>query len=527
MIFQQHLMLAFSAATASFTMAAAAQLNPSTSPALAAPSAAALYTDTTDSANDIVQAARAAARTDRNRESVVLFTQAIALEPARRFELRQEYADQLLYSNLSSQAIPLYEEVLAAPRSKDEKLRALKGLGNAYLWSERASQARPLFEVFLQEDPSNRDVQRSLGRALSWSGRQREAIAYLQQYLRDHPADQEARLLLAQSQVWMGRDDLAAQTLQGVSADRQDARALREVINRNTGPHTVADTQQSRQSDQVNIHSLRLSHALDFADGRGTAGLRLEQTNYARDDQSDSAEVSRPMVIGRYRLSDAFEINTEVGRERISPRASDQYQTTVYSSWLTWWPSDLYRFDLSSNRSSFDNLQSLRLGITVNQRALSIDVTPSEKQHYNAKITHANYSDGNARRDGQLQAQYRFLSQPETWIGLKHTRFAFDRQSNNGYFNPLRFESTQFTLRNFWRPDGPDGRWELTTNLAFGREHAQADGNKPTSELSLRAGYKLNAETRLEARLQRFSSRTLDSGFSRSTFGVTLLRTWR
>lgn len=107
-----------------------------------------------------------------------------------------------------------------------------------------------------------------------------------------------------------------------------------------------------------------------------------------------------------------------------------------------------------------------------------------------------------------------------------NTRFAFDQQTNNGYFNPLSVHATQLTLRSNWHPDGPDGRWDLASSLAIGSEHVQPDGNKPTSDLSLRAAYKLDAETRLELRLQRFSSRTQTLGFSRRALELTLARTW-
>ena len=504
----------------------AAQSNQSAPTSSAVPSAAASNTQLTQSVDDLVEAARAASRADQNYASTALFAQAINQAPERRREWLQEYADQLLYSNQSTQAIPLYQEVLDAPRSQDEKRRSLNGLGNAYLWTDRPSQAREFFEALLREDPNNQEVQRSLGRALSWSGRQREAITHLQQYLRDHPEDQEARVQLAQSQAWMGRQDFAAKTLEDISADRADARKLHAELERAIAPRTVVDARQSSQSDQVNIRSLRLGHWLNFSNARGAVGLQLEQTEYEREDHSDSIQVSRPTLNGRYRLSDGFEINTEIGRERIRPRGSAVQEASVYSSWLTWWPSDIVRFDLSSSRSSFDNLQSLRLGVTANQNALSIDFTPSERQRYNAKIESANYSDGNVRLGNQLQAEYRFFSRPEVWVGVKHTRFAFDQQTNNGYFNPLSFHATQLTLRSNWHPDGPDGRWDLASNLAIGSEHVQPDGNKPTSDLSLRAAYKLDAETRLELRLQRFSSRTQTLGFSRRALELTLARTW-
>ncbi len=166
------------------------------------------------------------------------------------------------------------------------------------------------------------------------------------------------------------------------------------------------------------------------------------------------------------------------------------------------------------------------MGLTSRQHGLSMDFTPSERQRYTVRWERSDYSDGNERRWGQVEGEYRLFSKPETWVGVRHTRFEFERLLNNGYFNPLTFEATQATFRTLWRPDGPDGRWDVSVQASLGREHASPGGSKPAYDLSLRAGWKLDSKTRLEARAQRFSSRVTDSGFARTTFGVTLQRGW-
>lgn len=472
----------------------------------------------------LVEAARAAARADRNREAADLFACAIAQAPHRRRELLQEYADQLNYSGRSAQAAPLYREALQAPRSRDERLRLLKGLGLALLWTDQPSRARPVFEDLLREQPQDRDAARNLGRALSWSGRQREAVAHLESLLRADPGDGEARVMLAQAQAWMGRPDRARASLAG--AGSAEARKLDAALERSQAPRTVAEVQRSSQSDQLAIRSVRAGHAVVFDQGRGTAGARLDRIEYEREDGSDSATVTRPMAHGRYRFSDSVELNAEVGQERIRTRTGAAHEPTVYASWLTWWPNDLWRFDASANRGTFDNLKSLQLGITARQHGLSADFTPTERQRYTLRLARADYSDGNARRDAQFEGEYRWRTHPDAWVGVRHTRFEFDRQLDHGYFNPLSFEATQVTLRAAWRPDGPQGRWDITAAVAAGQEHAQPDGSKPARDASLRVGWRADVHTRLEARVQRFSSLASSGGFARTTAGVNLERTW-
>lgn len=471
-----------------------------------------------------IEAARAAARADRNREAADLFARAIAEAPGQRRELLQEYADQLNYSGRSAQAVSLYREALQAPRSRDERLRLLKGLGLALLWTDQPSRARPVFEELLREQPRDGDTARNLGRALSWSGRQREAVAHLQAMAQADPADEEARVILAQALAWMGRPDRARSALAGATGT--EARKLEQALDRERAPRSVADLQQSRQSDHLEIRSARAGHAISFAQGRGTAGARVDRIRYQREDGSDAADVTRPMVHGRYRFSDAVELNAEAGQERIRSRGGAAHDPTVYSSWLTWWPNDLWRFDASTSRGTFDNLQSLRLGITARQHGLSADFTPSERERYTLRLARAAYSDGNARRDVQVEAEYRWRTHPDAWLGVRHARFDFDRQLDHGYFNPLSFEVTQLTARVVWRPDGPHGRWDVVGAVAAGREHARPDGSKPARDGSVRVGWRLDPRTRVEARVQRFSSLTTSAGFARTTFGVNLEHGW-
>lgn len=511
------------------TLAAGAAMLPCASYAQDARAAGAT-TFTDRSAADLVEAARDAAKNDRNRESADLFAEAIRLAPGRRQELLQEFSDQLTYSGRASEAVPLYREGLASGEAlkPEARLRMRKGLGLALLWSDQPGKARIVYEDLLREQPADQASGRHLGRALSWSGRQREAIVVLQRLLREYPNDQEARVELAQAQAWMGRPDLAQMTLDGMDANASDdAKQLRGDLARTLAPRTRAESHRSTQSDQLDIESARLTHEVSFNHGLGTLGARLEKLKFEREDGADSARLSLPMVRGRYRFNDAVELNAEIGNLRIEPRASAALNRFVYSTWLTVWPSDIVRVDLSSNRAFLDNLRSLRLGLTATQNGVSLELTPSERQRYTIRIDRGLYSDGNRRWSSQAEGQYRWLAHPDLWLGLRHSQMAFSQLLNNGYFNPREFRSDQLTLRLAHRFGGDKGRWDISASGAFGREHADPDGSKPTYDVSVVTGWRVDDRTRLEARVQRFSSRTASSsGFERTTFGVNLERSW-
>lgn len=478
-------------------------------------------------ADPLVQQARDAAKADRNREAADRFAQAIERDPSRRRELLQEYADQLTYSDRARQAVPLYREVLASPRDEAERDRAGHGLGLALLWSDRPAEAVPLWREQLERHPADAEAGRNLGRALSWSGRQREAQARLRAQLAAHPGDAEARVMLAQAQAWMGRGDEALATLGMDGAGRDDGRRLRLQLEAQLAPRTEADVQRSTQSDRLDIRAARLAQSVELAGGRGTLGAEIGRIDYSARDGGDSARVTRPMLAGRWRFSDAWELHAQAGRERTVMADGTTHEPGVYATWLTWWPGDSFRFDASASRETFDNLRSLRLGLSAQQRGLSMDYTPSERARYTLRLQHGTYADGNRRDWGQFEAEWKLRGHPDVFAGLRYTQFRFDRQLDNGYFNPLRFESAQATLRAQWRPAGDDGPWELSAYGAVGQEHSVPDGSKPAYDFSLRAAYRFDERTRLEARAQRFSSgASSNSGFARSTLALHLERTW-
>jgi hypothetical protein len=333
---------------------------------------------------------------------------------------------------------------------------------------------------------------------------------------------------LAQSQAWLGRPDAARATLAAPqAAGRDDARRLRADLDLWAAPQTRLDAQGSTQSDDLDIRQLRAEHSVSFAGGLGNVGVRADRIDYEREDGTDSVRVTRPMLLGRYRFSDDLELHAEVGNEHIAPRATQSMDRLVYASWLTWWPGDIVRFDLSTNRGTFDNIRSQRLGLTARTYGLSVDVTPTERQRYTARVERGLYSDGNRRWRGELEAEYRWRTHPEAWIGLRHARMSFERQLDNGYFNPLSYDATLATARVAWKLGGDQGHWDLQLGGAFGREHANPDGSKPAYDASLRVGYRFDRQTRVEARVQRFSTRTSSfSGFARTTGGLLLERSW-
>lgn len=105
----------------------------------------------------MVYNARMAARANTNEESAKLFASAIAMNPERSSEIRREYADQLLYSGQSALAIPEYLKSLAYIKITDPNyLLAERNLAQAYIWTSRLNDAKPLYQKLVNNYPDNK-----------------------------------------------------------------------------------------------------------------------------------------------------------------------------------------------------------------------------------------------------------------------------------------------------------------------------------------------------------------------------------
>lgn len=479
--------------------------------------------------DELVNAAREAARADHNAQSAGLFEQALAAAPTRRREWLREYADQLTYSQRAAQAIPLYREFLASEPEPEDGRRGLQGLALALSWADQLSEARVTYQALLAQDPGNVDAQRSLGRVVSWSGRQREAQAYMRDFLSRHPSDPEGRFLLAQAQWWLGRPDSARATLAVGAAEsgREDAQELERSMNRAAAQVTRFDQQRSTQSDDLSISSTLIEHQWTSDSGLTTLAPRWQRIDYRPPAGERGVMVERPGVRVRHRFSDDIDLNLEAAADLIRPQGLAEDTQLTFSSWLTWWPSDALRLDLLTKRETFDNVLSLQRSIVARGEGVSLDWLPNERTRVTTRLARANYSDGNHRDFAQAELERRLAAHPWVWAGIRYTRFDFARQFANGYFNPLTFQAYLLTLRANGVLTEPGAHLSWGAQMAVGREHADPDGDKPSYDVGVTAAYRFAPSMSIEGRLQRFSSRGASaSGFERTTAGLMLVYDW-
>lgn len=512
--------------------------------------------------DEIIAMARAAARADENMRSADLFRKAISLAPSRRMEWLRELADQMTYSGEAGEAAALYREVLAAQPDPEEELRARAGLALALSWSDRNAEAlkeydyivsrnpndlearlnrarvlswlgkndmsKRAYDEILKDYPENAEARRNLARVQSWRGKHRDAERLLEEHLSEHPDDMEAILILAQAQYWMGRPDRAESTLTGrLSSPIQyePAQRLLDEIRFHERPDSRACYQYSDQSDRLEINTISLEQNFDLNGGRTTLGPLFQFINYEPGEGlTENIPVYRPGLHASHRFDDAWETTGFFFVDLIDHQGDGGHVTPTYDIFLTYRPNDDLRFDLGTDRVTFDNIKSLNRNITAHHISFSADYIPYELTRYTLRLKQGFYSDDNRQSWGQLELEHRILNNPRIFLGWRFTLFDFSRQLDNGYFNPDSYLSNSITFKSYG-PVKKGLHYNLSGSVGF--EQADPDDGRFIWDAWFRLNYWVTEAMEIEGSLGYFSSATASSGgFERGIAGLALRAVW-
>jgi len=155
---------------------------------------------------DLVDQAREAAVQDDNHRARQLFEAALAGRPTLRRRLLREYADQVLYSGGSRDAIPLYHEYLSFRLiPAEDRDRAERNLVLAYAWAGQHDEAVRRYDALLARHPRDAGLLIGKAEALGWSNRNADAAETYSRAFRIDPALRGKHLAkLADQLLWAG-----------------------------------------------------------------------------------------------------------------------------------------------------------------------------------------------------------------------------------------------------------------------------------------------------------------------------------
>jgi tetratricopeptide (TPR) repeat protein len=508
--------------------------------------------------SDLVAAARAAARQDRNAESAALFARAIGANPGSSGYLLREYADQQTYSGHPDQAIGSYSAYLAQPDvSPQDRLAARKGQALALSWNGQLPAALSAYDALIQDQADDLGLRLDRARVLSWMARHEDAKAQYQQVLATDPQNaaaaeglaradsamgqhrtalaaldtlkssdnqtDEALFLRARTMTWLGRPDLAnpiLSTLLERNPAHHDAHALRADIEHDQRPLTSVTAERSGQSNSLDITTVRLGQSFFWNMGTLEFGPDFEHQSL-EPNNGGSVRISRLGLHLRNRFADDAQISLRLQNQRTNGPGPDK-SLAIGEAYLTLWPNDAVRLDLGASRSSFDSI--IGANYHANYGSASVDWYPQPRTRLTARTTYGDYSDGNKRWFGQIEAEQQLLRSPNLFLGARITHFSFDKTFDHGYFNPKSLTSAEATAHVWGKAQGVFW-YDLAGSV--GHEDASPGGGKMVYSASARLSRALSQAVDLEAVVSTFSSRAQEpTGFERTTVSLGVRYRW-
>ncbi len=227
------------------------------------------------------------------------------------------------------------------------------------------------------------------------------------------------------------------------------ARWLLGRLARDTRSEVRMDARRFDQSDGLDVEQFNLGADYRFADGRGRIGPRLQRAAFDPSDASgDVFTVTRIAASGGWRLSDAVDLNANIGVDSIDAPGPGGTQTFLtYDAYASYFPKDRVRIDLGVQRFTLDSEPTLRDRVIANQIKASADLQPTERSRLTARAATADYSDGNRQWWWQAEFEQRLALAPRIHVGARYTGTSFRLVGQPGYFSPGEYHALEATLR--------------------------------------------------------------------------------
>jgi hypothetical protein len=243
---------------------------------------------------------------------------------------------------------------------------------------------------------------------------------------------------------------------------------------------------------------------------------------------SSNITVYRPGLHVRHRFNDAIEWNGTGWVDVIDEKNQDDSAPFTYDTWLTIWPNDFFRIDVGSNRTTFDNAESLRQNIKGTFATGSVDVMPDEKTRITGRFRWGDYTDTNEQTWWQAEVERRVWNEPRVHIVARYTGMDFRKTLNNGYFDPNDYHSGEGRIRAYDELL-PDLWYHL--EVSAGYEDSSKGSGQAIWSAAGGFSYWINDWLEVALRYGYFSSKTgsgggSSGGFDRGTGSLTLRTRW-
>lgn len=303
-------------------------------------------------------------------------------------------------------------------------------------------------------------------RALAWLGKNEGALKIAEGLLADTPLDPEVLTtrLIALNQSNRIDEALAdLKTIESIRPDSKETRSLQRYLLTPLRSSISVGANYSNDSSDVHIFPVTLegefvmnphtrliagieSQLLDARIGSG-----LENSNGA-----ENADYRRVWGGVKHRFSPAVAGELRVG----SANADGRNQFTEYRAALDFRASDEWTFRPEVERALYAvSPRAVSLQIERESARLQVHWTPGTRYVVDAAFSHDSYSDGNRRWEVSV-APRRAILRTQRFnmdIGLSGTWSGFEKNLDNGYYDPSHFERYAVTSFMYWKLSEDNG----------------------------------------------------------------------
>ncbi len=431
--------------------------------------------------------------------SAANYRRALALAPDD-FDIRLGLARVLSWRHDYDESIALYR---ALRGTHPDDARVLLGLGNCLSWAGRYSEAEAVFKYM--EDRRIEPVQAHAGRARlrGWQGNLDEAEHFWRDVLRADPGNLDARIGMAYVHHWQGLDRTAREQADNIVLDHpesKDAKELKETIRRTLRPHADADTFRYSDTDSNRVDgavasctfmaepqtSIRIAYSTYDASFRCEDGRFCDEPGLAVGDAIDTRAQSLSGTLTS-RVIRPLTFNARLGAVREETFGGGARLVGTLGGYLRWQVGPRFAVGTSGGRDAFlDTAPLIDRGIRTTDANARVEFRYRPAWLLSGSAGAASFSDGNARRTAGAALEWRLpVSHP--WVsGTLDVRYrGFNADEDNGYFDPLRYDSELLTVavrddyrdgRFYWHLEGTYGRQAFTLG-AVKRDDAVSGGN--------------------------------------------------
>ena len=371
-------------------------------------------------------------------------------------------------------AVAAYDSLL---RENPRDTEALLGLGTVLGWASQLDSAEAVYRRVLELEPTNAEAARGLARAAAWGGRLVPAERRWREVVARDPNDAAAWVGLSQTLRWQGRDaaalDAARRALAIDPTDR-DARETLRWARLAVAPRVNASYVSESDSDQNEIWTASTSAAV-----RPLGTVEVRGDVYHRNARGAAASSERTATGGAMTVWSQFGVGWALSGT-VGATVSDIIEDDVIPT---------YRASIASPRRSpvhgglsyahyaLDyTAQLIDLAVYLDEVTANLGWTPSQGWTVSGSAGTARFTGGdsgerNTRVNGSL-AVARRISTPFT-LGIGLRSFGFERDLNDGYFDPDFYGLAELTAR--WLRE--TRHWSLDAELAPGMQQVRSDGD--------------------------------------------------